>query len=49
MGDTILEGWRSVCPWPGTSFKESGRGFRTKDLDMGARIQDTVLQKKKQN
>jgi arylsulfatase A-like enzyme len=21
------EGWRAVCPWPGTSFTESGRGF----------------------
>ena len=21
------EGWRAVCPWPGTSFKESGRKF----------------------
>jgi arylsulfatase len=20
-------GWRAVCPWPGTSFVESGRGF----------------------
>jgi arylsulfatase A-like enzyme len=23
------EGWRAVCPWPGTSFKESGRQFGT--------------------
>lgn len=22
-------GWRAVCPWPGTSFSESGRGFGT--------------------
>ena len=21
------DGWRAVCPWPGTSFTESGRGF----------------------
>ena len=21
------DGWRAVCPWPGTSFSESGRGF----------------------
>ena len=21
------EGWRAVCPWPGTSFTESGRAF----------------------
>jgi arylsulfatase A-like enzyme len=21
------DGWRAVCPWPGTSFKESGREF----------------------
>jgi arylsulfatase len=21
------DGWRAVCPWPGTSFKESGLGF----------------------
>ena len=21
------EGWRAVCPWPGTSFRESGRRF----------------------
>ena len=21
------DGWRAVCPWPGTSFVESGRGF----------------------
>jgi arylsulfatase A-like enzyme len=21
------EGWRAVCPWPGTSFKEAGMGF----------------------
>ena len=21
------EGWRAVCPWPGTSFRESGRSF----------------------
>jgi len=21
------DGWRAVCPWPGTSFKESGRGL----------------------
>jgi hypothetical protein len=34
---------------PGTSFRESGRGFGTKDIDMEARIQDTVLQKKNQN
>ncbi len=23
------DGWRAVCPWPGTSFKESGRAFGT--------------------
>ncbi len=23
------DGWRAVCPWPGTSFKESGRTFGT--------------------
>jgi arylsulfatase A-like enzyme len=23
------EGWRAVCPWPGTSFAESGRQFGT--------------------
>jgi len=22
-------GWRAVCPWPGTSFVESGKGFGT--------------------
>lgn len=22
-----LDGWRAVCPWPGTSFKESGLFF----------------------
>src|SRR5438874_1956622 len=29
MGHRSLyhEGWRAVCPWPGASFKESGRGF----------------------
>ncbi|MFN7677276.1 MAG: sulfatase-like hydrolase/transferase, partial [Cyanobacteriota bacterium] len=21
------DGWRAVCPWPGPSFRESGRGF----------------------
>jgi arylsulfatase len=21
------DGWRAVCPWPGTSFKEAGMGF----------------------
>ncbi len=21
------EGWRAVCPWPGTSFTEAGKGF----------------------
>jgi arylsulfatase A-like enzyme len=21
------DGWRAVCPWPGTSFTEAGRGF----------------------
>ena len=21
------DGWRAVCPWPGTSFKEAGKGF----------------------
>lgn len=21
------DGWRAVCPWPGSSFSESGRGF----------------------
>ncbi|MGH7724571.1 MAG: arylsulfatase [Candidatus Eiseniibacteriota bacterium] len=21
------DGWRAVCPWPGTSFTESGKGF----------------------
>ena len=21
------DGWRAVCPWPGTSFTESGLGF----------------------
>ncbi len=21
------DGWRAVCPWPGTSFAESGRKF----------------------
>lgn len=30
------EGWRAVCPWPGTSFAESGRGF-------GDPITSTVL------
>ena len=44
---TYHDVWRLVCPWPGTSSKESGRGFGAKDLDMEARIQDTVLQKKK--
>jgi arylsulfatase len=23
------DGWRAVCPWPGTSFTESGRPFGT--------------------
>ena len=23
------DGWRAVCPWPGTSFTESGKGFGT--------------------
>ena len=23
------DGWRAVCPWPGTSFSESGRAFGT--------------------
>jgi len=23
------DGWRAVCPWPGPSFTESGRGFGT--------------------
>jgi len=23
------DGWRAVCPWPGTSFTESGRAFGT--------------------
>jgi arylsulfatase len=23
------QGWRAVCPWPGTSFKEAGIGFGT--------------------
>ena len=31
MGHRSLnhDGWRAVCPWPGTSFKESGRTFGT--------------------
>jgi len=31
MGHRSLyhNGWRAVCPWPGTSFTESGRGFGT--------------------
>jgi arylsulfatase A-like enzyme len=31
MGHRSLyhDGWRAVCPWPGTSFQESGRGFGT--------------------
>ncbi len=31
MGHRSLyhDGWRAVCPWPGTSFTESGRGFGT--------------------
>ena len=31
------DGWRAVCPWPGTSWKEGGRGWSAellaKDLD----------------
>ena len=23
------DGWRAVCPWPGTSFAEAGKGFGT--------------------
>jgi len=23
------DGWRAVCPWPGPSFKEAGKGFGT--------------------
>ena len=30
------DGWRAVCPWPGTSFSESGRGF-------GAPLSDETL------
>jgi arylsulfatase len=31
MGHRSLyhDGWRAVCPWPGISFKESGRAFGT--------------------
>jgi arylsulfatase A-like enzyme len=31
MGHRSLyhDGWRAVCPWPGTSFSESGRAFGT--------------------
>jgi arylsulfatase len=31
MGHRSLyhDGWRAVCPWPGASFKESGRAFGT--------------------
>ncbi len=31
MGHRSLyhDGWRAVCPWPGTSFKEAGKGFGT--------------------
>ena len=31
MGHRALyhDGWRAVCPWPGTSFTESGRTFGT--------------------
>jgi arylsulfatase len=31
MGHRSLyhDGWRAVCPWPGTSFTESGKGFGT--------------------
>ena len=31
MGHRSLyhDGWRAVCPWPGTSFTESGRTFGT--------------------
>jgi arylsulfatase A-like enzyme len=31
MGHRSLyhDGWRAVCPWPGTSFTESGRKFGT--------------------
>jgi arylsulfatase A-like enzyme len=31
MGHRSLyhDGWRAVCPWPGTSFTESGRAFGT--------------------
>ena len=25
------DGWRAVCPWPGTSFKEAGAGLRRAD------------------
>ena len=33
MGHRSLyhDGWRAVCPWPGTSFTESGRGFGDAD------------------
>lgn len=35
MGHRSLyhDGWRAVCPWPGTSFKESGRSFGTPVTD----------------
>ena len=26
-GSIYHDGWRAVCPWPGTSFKESGKEF----------------------
>ncbi|HPR03810.1 MAG TPA: arylsulfatase [Deltaproteobacteria bacterium] len=31
MGHRSLyhDGWRAVCPWPGTSFTEAGKGFGT--------------------
>ena len=27
-----LDGWRAVCPWPGTSWKEGGRGWSAEML-----------------
>jgi arylsulfatase len=44
MGHRSLyhDGWRAVCPWPGTSFIESGRAFGTPiTYDMLTKLDET--------